>query len=75
MSLAVRNSMSLVLNSEPSAATPMTVPTSRAVVVAEAAMPECLAGRRRQGDRGDGHHRDAEADAGQQQREHHGHDR
>ena len=28
--------------------------------------------QRRQGDRGDGHHRDAEADAGQQQREHQG---
>ncbi len=37
--------MSLLLNREPSAATPITVPTSRAVVVAEAAIPECLAGR------------------------------
>ena len=36
--------MSLVLNNEPRAATPMTVPTSRAVVVAEAAMPEWRAG-------------------------------
>ena len=45
ISRVVRKSRSLVLNRDPSAATPMTVPTSRAVVVADAAMPECLAGR------------------------------